>query len=91
MTGRSYYAVDEIEVGVVRLVDEGGRGFEVPLEWLPLNTRAGDVLEVSAFAGEGRSLASARRDDGERHRRLERNREVLGRLKGTDPGGDLEL
>lgn len=91
MTSSRLYAVDEIEAGVARLVDGDGRGFEVPLEWLPQGTRSGDVLEVSAFAGERHSLASARCDDDERRRRLERNREVLDRLRGADPGGDLAL
>lgn len=88
---RQHYAVDEIEAGVARLVDDGGRDFTVPLAWLPLGARVGDVLEVNSFAGATGGLVSSRRDPDEQRRRLERGREVLQRLRGTDPGDDVIL
>jgi hypothetical protein len=90
VTSRTYVAVDGIEVDVVRLVADGGDSFLLPLAWLPANLREGEVLEAIAVAGSS-GLLQLRRAPEERHRRLERRREVLERLRGSDPGGDLTL
>lgn len=90
MTAREHVVVDGIESGVARLVADGGVGFELPLAWLPADLLVGEVLEVVALSGEA-GLVQLRRDRDERLRRLERRREVLERLEGSDPGGDLTL
>lgn len=90
MTARDHVVVDGIEADVVRLVADAGVSYELPLSWLPADLHVGEVLEVIALSG-GSGLVQLRRDRDEELRRLERRREVLERLKGTDPGGDLTL
>lgn len=87
----SFYAVDEVEAGVARLVDDDGRDFTLPLRLLPPDTRPGDVLWADAFGVPGAGLLRWRRDDDERRRREEHARSVLRRLRAADPGGDVEL
>jgi hypothetical protein len=90
VTSSEHYAVDGIEAGLVRLVADSGGSYLLPLPWLPADVRVGDVLEVLAISA-GAGLIQLRRDAAEQQRRLERRREVLERLKGSDPGGDLTL
>lgn len=85
------WVIDAIEAGVARVEDDAGRWFELPAALLPNGVRAGDVLRVVAMRGGEQALVRLVRDPGERRRRESAALERLERLRGRDPGGDLEL
>lgn len=85
------WVIDDIESGVARLEDQGGRFFEVPASWLPLGAAAADVLLVSVTSTDHGAALTLRRDEGETQRRLEEAEDRLQRLRKRDPGGNINL
>ncbi len=92
------FVVDRIEGSVVVLVEdaEGAAALEVARRALPDGLREGDVLRVPMLEGAGSQSGAplwekAVVDRGERAGRETEAQEVLERLKGRDPGGDVVL
>jgi hypothetical protein len=89
------WTVDRIEGDVVVLVEEEGEGagrvVDVPRRELGVQVEEGSVLRVPASAGGEPDWARATLDEALRRTRVEEARRMLNRLKGRDPGGDVEL
>ncbi len=85
-------AVDRRESAVVVLIDDGGQTYEVTAKRLPSDCRKeGAVLDVPLSAtGQPQWNEALRNRDEERKRTAEAS-ERLQRLRGTDPGGDIQL
>jgi hypothetical protein len=83
------YVVDRIEGKTAVLVDDGGASLDVPRQQLPKGTREGTVLRVERSASGVLDWSQARVDQVEEDRRLREMEQALGRLRKTDPGGDL--
>lgn len=83
--------VDAVEAGVAVIEDPEGRLFTVPAAWLPAGTRGGEVLLTTTIRDAGAALTALREDPDAAASLLEAAAERLERLRGRDPGGDLEL
>jgi hypothetical protein len=70
---------------------ETGQPLDLPARFLPEEAEAGDVIRLEVASGEGLSVLvlSLDRDSGRAQRDEAARR--LARLRGKDPGGDLEL
>jgi hypothetical protein len=91
--GSQIYVVDRIEGDRERLailVPDAGRAIEVALAELPRGCAEGDVIRVPVRGGHP-VWEGAVRDATERDRRLAGAGEVLRKLRGRDPGGDVVL
>ena len=87
----AFYSVDRLERALAVLVGDDGVGLDVLKKTLPVKVREGVVLRVRLDADARPDWSSAVVDDAERERRLQEARDRLERLRGTDPGGDVEL
>lgn len=87
----AFYTVDRIEGDVAVLVGDEGVALDVPVGTLPVTAREGVVLRVRLAPSGKPDWSSAAPDAAERERRLREARARLGRLRRTDPGGDVAL
>ncbi|MGH7678874.1 MAG: DUF3006 domain-containing protein [Gemmatimonadaceae bacterium] len=91
-TPTARYTVDRREAEFLVLVDERGASLDVPANALPPGCgRAGSVLDVPVNGGGQPQWKRATRNKAEEERRLREARTQLEQLRGTDPGGDLEI
>jgi Protein of unknown function (DUF3006) len=76
--------VDSVEHDLATCTLPDGRTMDVPLAWLPKETRPGDHLEVSS---DGEGLVQFNIDIAATQEMLERNRQALEQLNtGNDWG-----
>jgi hypothetical protein len=76
--------VDSIEHDLATCALMDGRNIDVPLAWLPFETRPGDHLEVSS---DGEGLVQFSIDIVATQNKLEQNRKALEQLNiGNDLG-----
>jgi len=83
--------VDRFEGRIAVLIGDDGTQHDVPRKQLPKGTAESSVLEVTLDRHGHPNWATARLDQTERERRLERAKELLEELKKRDPGGDIVL
>ena len=85
----TYYVIDRFEGKTAVIVADDGTALNVPRERLPRGCREGTVLRIDTPGPPDWSQAII--DETERARRIERARDTLRRLSGSDPGGDIVL
>ena len=86
-----FWVVDRVEGCIAVLIrDAEERAEDVPIETLPAGSREGAVLRVPEAEGRP-DWGAAVLDEGARQARLREAEDVLRRLRGRDPGGDVEL
>ena len=85
------WVVDRIEGAIAVMVrDEDARQEDVPVKLLSVGIGEGAVLRVPEF-GSRPTWSHAIVDEELRLARLQEAEEVLKRLRGRDPGGDVVL
>jgi hypothetical protein len=86
-----FYVVDRLEGKIAVVVGDDARTFDVPRRELPKGCGEGTVLRIDGATAGTPDWAGATIDEAERFRRLDRARDVLQRMSGTDSGGDVDL
>jgi len=87
----AFFVVDRLEGASAVLVGDDGRTVEFPVLELPTPLREGTVLRVRYGPGNAPDWSSAVIDPKEQKRRLREASKTLGKLKRSDPGGDVKL
>lgn len=84
--------VDRVE-GAFAAVELPGRGVvDLPVDWLPVGAKEGDVLRLSiSDTPEGARRLELALDQDDTRATREDAAARLQRLRERDPGGDLEL
>lgn len=86
------YTVDRREGTWLVLEDESGGMFHVPMAWMPAEAREGDVVRVTAQAGDARPLSNLRLELAPELREARRREATTQRQKlRRGPGGDVSL
>lgn len=89
---KARFVVDRTQSGIVTLQGESGRILEVRADELPKGCRAeGAVLDVPIDDSGKPSWQMATRNREEEGALKEQADARLGRLRKSDPGGDVEL
>lgn len=85
-------AVDRREGAVVVLIDDAAETYEVTAKRLPSDCRKeGAVLDIPLSATGQPQWNEAVRNRAEEAKRTVEANERLQRLRGTDPGGDVQI
>jgi hypothetical protein len=85
------WTVDSIEEGIAAVHEGDGPPVHLPAWLLPKGTREGDVLAVERTETRGSVTLRIRPDRPATERALEASRAQVARMKGDDPGGDIQL
>ena len=86
-----HYSVDRIEGQQAILVGDSGEEHSVQLHQLPGGTTEGTVLRLIRDADGLLDWQSAQIDQAEAQRRALEAEDLLNKLRGRDPGGDVDL
>ncbi len=86
-----HYSVDRIEGELAILIGDSGEEHSVQLHQLPGGTTEGTVLRVTRDADGRLAWQSAQIDQAEAKRRTQEAEDLLNKLRGRDPGGDVDL
>lgn len=85
------WVIDSLEEGIAAVEEDGARMLHVPAWLLPASAREGDVLCVER-RDEGAAVSfRIEVDPAATQAALERSREEVSRLSGSDPGGEIVL
>ena len=91
MPTEKIYVVDRLKSVHVELVSDDGELVELSRSDLPEEVEERSVLVVP-LDDEGKpDWSGARLDEEERERRRRASQEILNRMRGRDPGGDVNL
>ncbi|MDQ3396854.1 MAG: DUF3006 domain-containing protein [Deinococcota bacterium] len=84
--------VDRFEDGGWAVLEsDDGRVIDLPRAFLPEEARAGDVIRLETAYGGETSVLILRLDREAADAQRDASGRLLARLRGKDPGGDIEL